>query len=396
MSKTTDRPVDIALIGGGLANGLVAWRLAELRPELSFVLLEAGPELGGNHTWSFHGEDLTPDELRWFAPFVTYRWDRNLVRFPNRHRRLSSAYLSVSSERFRALLNERFGDRVQTSSSVEAVEREGEETRLVLQDGAQIRARAALDGRGYRPGPHLSLGFQKFLGQEIELAAPHGVAEPTIMDATVPQDDGYRFVYVLPLTPTRLLIEDTYYADAAALDRDGSRAKIDLYRRDHGWLEGDLVREEEGVLPIALSGDIDAFWADREGLPASGLSAALFHPTTGYSLPDAVHLADRIATLPDHSNAALFDATRRQSIDAWADRGFFRMLNRLLYLAGDPAERYRILEHFYRLPEPVVSRFYAARLTRGDKLRILTGKPPVSVRSALRVLASRHPQGAYA
>ena len=216
------------------------------------------------------------------------------------------------------------------------------------------------------------------------------------MDATVPQHDGYRFVYVLPLTPTRLLLEDTYYADGAALDRDGSRGKIELYRRDHGWLEGNLLREEEGVLPIALAGDIEAFWADRQGIAASGLSAALFHPTTGYSLPDAVHLADRIATLPDHSSAALFEATRRQSIDAWADRGFFRMLNRLLYLAGDPAERYRILEHFYRLPEPVVSRFYAARLTRGDKLRILTGKPPVSVRNALRVLASRHPQGAYA
>ena len=277
-----------------------------------------------------------------------------------------------------------------------SIDREGDDTRLVLEDGSQMSVRAAIDGRGYRPGPHLSLGFQKFLGQEIELAAPHGVTDPIIMDATVPQHDGYRFVYVLPLTPTRLLLEDTYYADGAALDRDGSRGKIELYRRDHGWLEGNLLREEEGVLPIALAGDIEAFWADRQGIAASGLSAALFHPTTGYSLPDAVHLADRIATLPDHSSAALFEATRRQSIDAWADRGFFRMLNRLLYLAGDPAERYRILEHFYRLPEPVVSRFYAARLTRGDKLRILTGKPPVSVRNALRVLASRHPQGAYA
>ena len=396
MTETIDRPVDIALIGGGLANGLIAWRLAELRPDLSFVILEAGAELGGNHTWSFHEEDLTSDELAWFAPFVTYRWERNRVRFPNRQRHLSSGYLSVSSERFRALLRERFGNRVRTSAPVVSIDREGDDTRLVLEDGSQMSVRAAIDGRGYRPGPHLSLGFQKFLGQEIELAAPHGVTDPIIMDATVPQHDGYRFVYVLPLTPTRLLLEDTYYADGAALDRDGSRGKIELYRRDHGWLEGNLLREEEGVLPIALAGDIEAFWADRQGIAASGLSAALFHPTTGYSLPDAVHLADRIATLPDHSSAALFEATRRQSIDAWADRGFFRMLNRLLYLAGDPAERYRILEHFYRLPEPVVSRFYAARLTRGDKLRILTGKPPVSVRNALRVLASRHPQGAYA
>ena len=37
----------LVLAGGGLANGLIAWRLRQLRPELRVTLLEAGPTLGG-------------------------------------------------------------------------------------------------------------------------------------------------------------------------------------------------------------------------------------------------------------------------------------------------------------------------------------------------------------
>ena len=53
--------LDLVLVGGGLANGLLAARLTQLRPELRVQLLEAGPVLGGNHTWSFHGTDVTDD-----------------------------------------------------------------------------------------------------------------------------------------------------------------------------------------------------------------------------------------------------------------------------------------------------------------------------------------------
>ncbi|MBP0614837.1 lycopene beta-cyclase CrtY [Jiella mangrovi] len=377
--------VDIALVGGGLANGLIACRLAELRPELKIGVFEAGPAVGGNHTWSFHEGDLTAQEHAWLQPFVTYSWSDNEVRFPNRRKRLGTGYRSVASERFRERLEQRLGGSIRCNAPVRAVS----PTSLVLDDGTAIATGAVVDGRGHAANSHMRLGFQKFLGQEIEMAAPHGVVRPVIMDATVPQADGYRFVYLLPLTETRLLIEDTYYADGADLDRARLAASIGQYMSEHGWEARAIVREEEGILPIAIDGDIDAFWDDKAGVAASGLAAGLFHPTTGYSLPDAVKLADRLAALPDHSAAALYAETRRHSVETWKARGFFRMLNRLLYFAGDASERYRILEHFYRLDAPLVARFYAARLRTRDKLRILTGKPPVPFGNAIRVLA-RH------
>lgn len=379
---------DLILLGGGLANGLIAFRLAMRRPDLKVLVVEGGEALGGNHTWSFHDGDLSTAEQDWVAPLVSARWADYDVRFPGRRRRFATGYASVSSERFRDVIAARLGERLLTGVPAVAVTPTG----VTLADQRTLTARAVIDGRGARQSPHLDLGFQKFLGQEWEFDRPHGVERPVIMDATVPQRDGYRFVYLLPFSSTRLLVEDTYYADRGDLDVETLRGHLADYAATANWGEGRLLREEHGILPIALGGDIDALIAAAGGMPTVGLAHALFHPTTGYSLPDAVHVADLVSRAPDVSPQGLARLLDAHARNIWSDRSYFRMLNRLLFQAGRPEERYRILEHFHRLPEDLVARFYAARLDFGDKVRILAGKPPVPVLSALRVLAARRPK----
>ena len=53
------------------------------------------------------------------------------------------------------------------------------------------------------------------------------------------------------------------------------------------------------MLPIVLAGDMDRLLGPRRSVPRVGLRAALFHPTTGYSLPDAVRIAETIAGIDD-------------------------------------------------------------------------------------------------
>jgi lycopene beta-cyclase len=113
------------------------------------------------------------------------------------------------------------------------------------------------------------------------------------------------------------------------------------------------------------------------------MRAGLFHATTGYSLPDAVRLASAIARAPDLSRVGLARLTRAHAAAAWKRRGFYRMLDTMLFRAAYPHERYRIMERFYTLPEPLIARFYAAQSTRFDQLRILTGKPPIPIPRAL-------------
>lgn len=375
--------VDLVLVGGGLANGLLAYRLAQLRPELSLAVVERGNRPGGNHTWSFHESDLAPAQAAWLDPFVVHRWTGYDVAFPSLSRQIGIGYSSVTSARFADVLTRTLGGRLRCETRASRVEPQ----RVILEDGEEIRAGAVVDGRGPAQSAALQLAFQKFLGLEVLLHGPHGLERPILMDGKVDQLEGYRFVYVLPLAPDRLLIEDTYYADTPALDILALRRRVEAYAAARGWRIREVLREESGVLPITLGGDIDAFWDDGvPGLPRTGLRAALFHPTTGYSLPDAVRLADHLAGLPDLSAAPLFAAIRAWSVRRWRSHSFFRLLNRLLFRAGEPSERFRVLSRFYGLPESTIRRFYAGALSPADKLRLLAGKPPVPVIGAVRAM----------
>jgi hypothetical protein len=115
---------------------------------------------------------------------------------------------------------------------------------------------------------------------------------------------------------------------AASKHRESLR-RVDELIRSHGWTVATAVDEEEGVLPIALDGDIDGFRADR---------------------------------------------------------AFYRLLDRMLFLAAEPKNCRRVMRCLHGLFEPLVRRFYAGRSAALDKARSLAGKPPVPIGRALKQL----------
>jgi lycopene beta-cyclase len=378
------RWMSLLLAGGGLANGLIAYRLAQLRPEVSVQLVEGSSRLGGQHTWSFFDTDIA-GAGDWISVFVAKSWSGYEVRFPKRRRRLANGYHSIRSERFHEVLTATLGDRILLNAQIETLGADWVE----LADARRLKADLVIDGRGPAALPDLVLAYQKFLGQTVRLGADHGLAAPIVMDATVDQSDGYRFLYVLPWDARTLLIEDTRYTDGPGFVRDELRRGVADYARSQGWSIDAVLEEEEGILPVALDGSIAALWRRADGGALAGLRAALFHPSTGYSLPDAAALADAICRLRVIDAPAVARLVRERSIRLWRERAFFRLLNRMLFRAARPAERYRVLERFYGLPEPLIARFYAAKLTRLDKLRILSGRPPVPIAAALRCIGEK-------
>ena len=387
MSVTNGADHDAVIVGGGLAGCLLAWRLA--KDGRSVAIVEREDEIGGDQIWSFHEPDLSREATRWIDPLVSDRWGSQRVEFPTHTRRLRAGYRSISSARLRERLAGLGNSvRVLAGRNVEALRPDRVDT-----DHGPVRAPLVVDARGHRPSPHVVLGYQKFVGIEWECDEPHGEREPVIMDATVGQDaeadDPYRFVYTLPGSRTRIFVEDTHYTDRAELHEAAYAEATRAYARAKGW-HGRELRVESGVLPIALATDAKAFWRDmpRDAVPI-GMRAGLFQHITGYSLPMAVEVADLVARAPELTTAAVWERVREYALALDRRQRFFRLLNRMMFRGCAPDRRYTLLQRFYRMPEPLIERFYAARLTRLDRLRIVTGKPPIPLTAALGCLSER-------
>jgi lycopene beta-cyclase len=191
-----------------------------------------------------------------------------------------------------------------------------------------------------------------------------------LMDATVPQLDGFRFFYVLPLAPDRLLVEDTCFSRSPLLDCNAARAEIDAYARRFGAL-GECLREESGVLPMPWSNPL-AF--DTASPLRAGYAGGYFHPATGYSLPVALRLAQHVA---EHAPERTFGPEFAQLLRRHQSQArYAQELNRLLFHCFAPEEMWNVFARFYTLPTAVIARFYALTLTRVDRARILLGRPP--------------------
>jgi lycopene beta-cyclase len=377
---------DYVLVGGGLGHALLLRALWHTNPAARVALVEAAPRLGGSHTWCFHVASLSLNARAFVAPLVEHEWPGYSVTFPRLQRRLQSPYAMISSARLDAVLRADFAQHTESALLLGQRAVQIGAGHVVLDNGRVLTGRLVSDARGPErlatPG---APAYQKFVGLELALAAAPQHSEPRLMDATVVQKDGFRFVYVLPLPDRRVLIEDTYYSRSPELDPVALKREILSYASQNGYRVSDVLREEQGVLPIPL-----AFAAPKAGTRplCAGYAGGWFHPTTGYSLPVAARVAEAVATHApgDALRAALERLARVHARQA----RFCLLLNRMLFGGFAPAAQRNVLERFYRLPEPTIERFYALALAPTDPLRILCGKPPRGL-SLRRLLSSQAP-----
>jgi lycopene beta-cyclase len=362
---------DVVLVGGGLQSGLIVLAALARQPGLRVAVVEAGARLGGNHTWCFHPRDVPAAARAWMDPLVAHRWSGYDVRFPRLSRTLEGPYCAITSGRFAEVVGAAIAARRGCAAFLGRAATHVGAHEVRLEGGTSLAAPLVVDARGptVERGAR-GHGYQKFLGVELELDRPHGVERPVLMDAAVPQRDGFRFFYVLPFGPRRLMVEDTYFSRAPDLDAPATRAGVLDYAARFGAVAR-ILREETGVLPMPWTQTSSA--PERSPLLA-GYRGGWFHPGTGYSLPAATRLASHVAErLPGDVFGRDLERLHRahRSQARYAEH-----LNRLLFHFFEPGDMRNVFERFYALPEGLIHRFYALSMTWLDRARIVGGRPP--------------------
>ena len=415
---------DYIIIGGGLQGGLLTLAIKHHQPKATILLIEHESTIGGNHTWSFHPKDVPTESRAWVEALITSRWQNYIVRFPGFERRVNLPYASISSNHFSNVVTECFRE-LQTSGYKQSSAVEFRSNDKDLQLGNDVTLHSSKSNETALPfhhrvesfllteteiefigmqsvrtkrgvtfagkvvidcrGPSRVLieqateepfcgGFQKFYGFEIELQKDWPESYPVVMDACQNQTNGFRFMYSLPFSNRRVLVEDTQFSEDSKVYRAECLSNLEKFVRSKTNSAWKIVREEAGCLPMPLSHKS----MPRDTLPLKGgYAGGFFHAATGYSFPLAVRFAQAVASVaPERvveSVAALVSENQSQA-------RFARLLNRLLFRLVKPSKRWGIFQRFYRvLSDDTISRFYAHRFTKYDALRIVVGRPPAGL-----------------
>lgn len=378
---------DVILVGGGLAGGLLAYRLSLQHPEKRTLLLEASDRLGGNHVWVFRESDV--QNADWLRPLISKSWMQFEVRFPKQKQTLASGLHAIESPHFNKFLNAKLGSTIRPQSRVEKMTA----TSVTLASGETLFAPLVIDATGISDSAisektfaNSACGWRKSLAFELLLQNPHGMSTPIAIDAVAPQMDGFRFFVCLPLEDKRVLIKEVFYSATPHLNRERIKQSILAYADRLGWQLSSIEREETYTTPLPLYQPSFDKLSHDASLPSGEdfeldvpipISAGhgWYNLTTGSELPDAVRVADFIADLPELRTGAVRPRLRDYRTGQTEQQLFYRLLNRLLFRAAEPTLRYQIFESLFRLPEDIVARFSSGLVTARDRSRILGARP---------------------
>lgn len=292
---------DIIIAGAGASGLSLIWRLLEsdTLKESKILLIDQSFEGGQSKTWCFW-EDL---ELPG-SNLIHHSWDHLLVNFET-----NTYSEQIQNYRYRCLRSDDFHNHVFTmlrarqnvtilEAQVHDFKSTGEHAEIHTSEGI-FSAHTIFQSVLKPPGFHdltvdISLK-QHFLGLEIE-TDHNEVFNPNIaifMDFDVSQKDGITFMYLLPFSKKKALVEYTIFSKQI-LPKDDYKSEIFNYLKSNYGLEKNeylVVREEFGAIPME-----DRKYPSRycKNVWNIGTVMGLPKPSTGYAYSRIQHHSKKI------------------------------------------------------------------------------------------------------
>lgn len=249
---------DLIILGGGCAGLSLGMQLASDPGSLSSVLiLEERSRYSHDRTWCYWGFDEThrwpikPDHS-WKKLVVSKGITKSWIESP------IIPYHMIKSDSFYARAETMIRDqnivKLVMSTRVLASSWIDDNVFHIETSSGPHQARFVVDTRpSSERSPKKGHLWQVFLGDEIETGTdcfdPSAV---TLMDFIAPSPYPVEFIYLLPLSPRRALIEQTVFSRKPLnpLDlKDRLRTSI---RHKLGDITYDTIRTEQGVIPMGI------------------------------------------------------------------------------------------------------------------------------------------------
>ncbi|RZJ73691.1 lycopene cyclase family protein [Flavobacterium sp.] len=208
--------------------------------------------------------------------------------------------------------------------------------------------------------------LQHFAGWIVETPKPCFDSDrATFMDFDIAQDGNTRFVYVLPFSESKALVEYTLFSRDKLLD-EAYEAGIESYLISKKIEEYKIVGKESGVIPMTAF----PFWkANTKNVLHIGTAGGWTKPSTGYTLMYAKKLAVKTLKYLGSDNAD-FSKFHRTDRFRWYDKIFVSVL------FHENARGKEIFTALFRRASPeLVLRFLREETTFWQEIRILASCP---------------------
>lgn len=239
-----------AIIGAGCSGLSLAYQLTKDKKN-NLIILDPH-KLRKDHIWAFW--DNGKDYLKTARSLAIKKWDKWSIKTNIGNITLSGdeyKYTALSSVKFENYLREKIsreGSKFQ-KGYVTKIRDEKNKKLIFLENDKEILANNVFDTR---PPTILQGGmYQHFIGWNIE--ADYPIFEPnnvTLMDFRVDQSKGIHFIYVLPFSTKKALIESTVFSTTLLPDEWYEKQIKNYMISNFSNAKWVIKSKENGIIPL--------------------------------------------------------------------------------------------------------------------------------------------------
>jgi lycopene beta-cyclase len=377
---------DLVILGGGCAGLSLAMALAALGRRCPRTLvIEPRIEYTNDRTWCYWHDPRAP---------VTYpiqqRWQTMRVVHAGQSLSLdcgSTPYQMLAAQDFYAAaqvsIDRQSNITLRQGTSVVGEPRHSGGEWKIRTSAGDVTARSVVDTRApLPPRRDGAVLWQSFYGQEIECSA--AVFDPSSMDLMnflAPDRHHVPFVYILPVTPTRALVEVTVFGATPLAPRELSAQLEAAVAERVGNTSFTTLRREHGILPMGLN---EAPRSAHKSCVRVGVMAGGARPSTGYAFQRIQRWASECA----HALVSCGHPVGHRP-DPWPLRVMDRIF--LDVLRADPMRGGALFFSLFSRADPArVIRFLSGDAGAVDNLAVVAAMPVSPfVRAALAMMRRR-------